>query len=353
MSEVLDPSVPEVSARAAFLRGEGFVLFTAVNARVLRAIGEETPDQVSRQENLLGQLDVVGKGFNQSNLALFVVTDEVSRSDAIMKDKEGPNGFYNSFGIRQEDIEATKGGELNLFANGFGDRRFAWHFSAGVANSAVQAFVEDGRISKDEAANLTLGDWSHVIGSRWFSKLMHALAFTDNSVYSSFGSRYEYYENGGLKRHIDRSIDGFCKVRKPLLTDRQFEPTDNTWQLTATLNPEARVKLREAMRARGSLGCPVARRSARLPRSLLGFNPHLQELVRDEILTVKPDQSDDKVHVEQQETAIDRTLSLIASQLDTYDAAYGTPIPIRSKQGFLTDIRHTQLKPTNVLRRAA
>jgi len=357
MAEDLPIPAAEVSPRIAFMRGEGFILFTAVHDRVLSAMAQEPVEEINFDVAYVDNLDARRETVPSSSMALFSVVRELAQhSQVLNKAAFGPGGFYDTFWVREEDIKATRGEDLNIFESGFDDRHFPWFFSAALASASVHAFVRDERITEDEGAHLTLGDWANLFRSDWFSKLTHSLAFTGNFVYGAFGDTVDCYAKDSLEKTIRARIPrtGWSKDTDTLiLTDRQLDSTDGTWHLTAHLHPKVRAQLRAKMHRRNSVGCLVARRSAHLPQGFIETNPHVREMISEGVLSVKPYQDGQSVQVEQQDTAIDRTLHLIADKLDGYDKAYGTPEVHRDiTHGHIIGVSHAHLEPTKALQQA-
>ncbi|HVX48310.1 MAG TPA: hypothetical protein VHA05_03075 [Candidatus Saccharimonadales bacterium] len=243
------------------------------------------------------------------------------------------NSFpIEGLGVTSDDKDIAEATDKEIFSGGFSDREFTWHFAGAMAGAAVNRFAQDKKISENEAGELTLGDWADVIGSMWFSKLMHQLAFTRNGLYRRFGQDANDYLWNSFEEHLER--EGGIDIpagKKGLIVRERAEPLEGFMYLTAELDPEIREKLRALMRqsrrssgGRGSTGCPVARRSTRMAAEHFVSDLHAETLVKNGILSVRS-RSEETVHVEQEATAIDRTLELIAWQLDEYDRLYGTP----------------------------
>ncbi len=350
----VDPIVRVPSAldpRVTFMRGEGCMLYTDVNAQVLAAMGTIAVEpliykpifyEISGPDNI-----------SQSEAALLEVTTHLIHTIP-RPSPTTPRLFYDQFGVSKTDLYAAR--QNQVFASGFGDMTFPWHFSAGLASAAVHSFVEAKKITPDQADNLTLGDWANVIGSGWFSELVHSMAFTANGTWAAFGENPDDY--------IGRTLKSYMVVQDVLqdneehnnlnLFDVHEELYDDLIYLTAALNQGIRTILRERMQnsEQKSTGCPVARKAVRMPAIEMKSNTHIQNLVNLGIVTVR-DTANNKVVIEQEYTAIDRTLAFFADQLDQYENQYGQPIISSSCPTIKGSVIHETRPLTNALRREA
>ncbi|MGI9027907.1 MAG: hypothetical protein ACR2FM_03670 [Candidatus Saccharimonadales bacterium] len=340
--------------RRQFMRTEGFAIYTDVNNKVLEAMGSVAVRPIAYKDVSAAFMSM--DAVNPANVALCAVTQQLSY------EVPAPHyrNFFRRFGVSQADKNATQG--KGVSNHGFADMSFAWHFSSGLASAAVQSFVENDKISEEQAGNLTLGDWANVIGSGWFSKLAHSFAFTGNGYLGQFGTAFVHYDKLGLKRLMNHQFDikkkpgdGGLAELQLFDIDEELEPYEDLIYLTASMKPEIKTALRTRMQQSSpkSTGCPVARKTAYLSPEVAQSNPHVKNLLKLGILAVKPDPRQEKaVVVTQEYTAIDRTLALIAGQLDQYEALHGNPVipdnpifPVRKK------LPHEYRPLTNVLQR--
>ncbi len=353
-AEIIDQTEPPrtgpnraQSPRISFMRGEGFILYTDVNARFLEALGMTAIRPLKSRDIDYGVEGALKDANTRSHAALYEVTGLLSES--VPGHTNG--SFYRQFGVRANDRDAALGFAM---AAGFGDMSFPWHFSAGLASSAVHSFVENGKITAEQAGDLTLGDWANVIGSGWFSKLAHSCAFTGNGYWANFGSQRSHYDSGALQEHLNGRLNvlGGDKVTELFDVKEEPEPLEDLVYFTASLRPEIRGRLRKKMledTQRPSTGCPVARRVARLPAVKADANAHIQNLKDSGVLTERPIAGSNKVLIEQEYTAIDRTLAFIADQLDRYEQLYGNPVSV-SNDFRRAKVEHEFRSPTNALR---
>ncbi len=360
-----DPYSPEKApldmTREEYMRTEGFVLYTAMNVRLLDEVRAETLK--SAEGNTVRVMEAARltqlypKEIHQANIGLHLVTSSVVNGSTII-----PAGNYEQAGLQRvleisdEDIVATEG--KGIYNYGLDDRGFPWNFAAGVAAAAVHAFVRDGKIESAQAASLGLGDWAELIASDWFSKIMHSLAFTHNSIYQHFGAEMSDFNVDSFETQLnDRLRFAYAvtdkSIEHALVTSVGESPHGRRYE--ARLNSDARTLLRQAMtsqriaelNARGSTGCPVARRVTRLPAERARQNPHVTDLADRGIFNIIPDSKPGYVQIEQPLTAIDRTLLLHAEKLEEYDRRFGMPVPDDSVSGPV--LKHKNVPPTSAL----
>lgn len=349
----LDSQIEQATpTREEFMRGEGFVFYTSVNNRLIEhASSQDLLPYACRKYDAGHYADMLrcSPGITQANLGLLMATHAITKS---IPGLAMGTSFRDAMDISPEDIEATR--SMGTHAAGLADREFPWYFAAGMADAAVKAFVREEKISAETAGQLTLGDWANLIGSGWFSKLMHNLAFTHNGIYQRFGANENDYVAGAIEEKIRSDMRADISIERNLLiVNEETEASDGATYLTASLDPVFRKALRDMMSkhdhniARTSTGCPIARKTARVSKEYLATNPHVQELIGKGILAIAKDIDDNYVQVEQEYTAIDRTLLLFSDQLDRYSKIHGTP-HIDNERDKVT---HRYLPPTFSLMR--
>lgn len=358
--ENANPNAGTVADRHEFMRGEGFVLYTATNLRALDLISN-TPlvrakgtSYTSMVAHLVASSDA--EGITQSNAGLHLATRAITLSNPmITSNNMNDNRLRDKLGVTTNDNKALKG--KHIFRDGLQDRPFPWNFSAGLASIAVQAMVDDEKIDDEQAAELGLVDWANIIGSGWFGRLMHSMAFTHNGMFQGYGQEIQDFRRDRLAEDLTGTLVGRMQlgedpVSRVVDTHYEKEEISGDIYLTASLSPYTRQLLRLAMRyqtsvedfKRDSIGCPVARKTAHLPVDALDTNPHLKFLESRGIFELKPDEGGATVRVQQSSTAIDRTLTLHAELLERYDKKYGMPQPARYNV-----MRHVEMPETGVL----
>ncbi len=264
---------------------------------------------------------------------------------------QSDGSFYGRFGVGEADFAAIAG--KSIFERGFADTDFPWHFSAGLASAIVEDFVENGKITADQADNLTLGDWANIIGSGWFSELAHSMAFTANGTWNSYGKYKPSYSKNALKQELDARFALKKSQGKTKLFDIHEEPHEGFIYLTASLDLDVRAKLRATMHSsvnQKSTGCPVARRTTRIPVEMAENDSHVKSLIDLGVMSVKRVTGDEAL-LEQEFTAIDRTLIFFAEQLDRYESFHGNPIITQSQALHKRNVIHEFRPPTHALRR--
>ncbi len=352
----LDPIVAE---RHEFMRGEGSILYTATNLRMLDEVAVTPLEAVrgttytSSVANLIAAPEA--EGITRSNAGMHLATRAILLSNPVISTSMRMPHLRSMLGVTAEDQKMIEG--KNTFRDGLEDRPFPWYFSAGLASVAVQAMVQDKKIDAEQAANLGLRDWANIIGSGWFGRLVHSMAFTHNSVFQGFGDEINDYEQGRLARKLATTILKSLQLgAKPLErvvdTNYEREPISGDIYITASIAPYARQLLRSVMRhsmvvqevKRDSVGCPVARKVVSLPKDAPDRNPHIKFLEERGIIEIKPGRDDSTIQTEQNLTAIDRTLMLHAELLDRYDQQYGMPQPTSYRS-----VRHVEMPETRAL----
>lgn len=326
----------EVSPRVDFMRTDGFALYTDVNLQMVEELqnspikkAEAHPEHRFKQYNL--EPAVAG---------LYIASHQLM---AGLPRYSGP-AFHEAYGVTSEDLMAVHGKQL--FNEGFGDINFTWHFAPALAVAVVRQFASDGLIAHEDIERLTLNDWANVIGSGWFSKLVHSMAFTRNGVYRQFGVGSDDYGSNKLRLTLAQGTGQPVHFRI-LDTDMAVEPHENNREyLIARITPALQSLLRKQMhdKTADSTGCPVARRALRLSHLRSDSNSHLLHMIETGAMSLKSQNEEIRTY-EQEYTAIDRTLALIADQLDEYERMYGVPVYDRRT---LT-LQHERLEPSRIL----
>jgi hypothetical protein len=225
---------------------------------------------------------------------------------------------------------------------------FTWYFSAGVATTIVEAGVEQGYITTEEQAAMTLGDWSDMIGSSWFSNTIHDLALTRGGIYANYGKGMSWYTSpGGFRSVIDSSEVSIDPSTDLFTFQSQYDAASDTTNLTASVSPPFEKELRRVMKEAESPGCPVARHAGTIPEEVARESSHVQRQVDGGILSLGPAKHG-KVHFTQEHTPIDRGLRTFAGLLNTYDQQFGTPL----WTGEDRSLEHHQVPRISPLRRA-
>ena len=210
-------------------------------------------------------------------------------------------------------------------------------------------------ITEEQYADLTFGDWADIIGSAWFSDLIHDMALTNNGRYAGFGNGASDYREDGLKSYLGLSRNSGCDCEPCRFTILDLfdanslyeEDTDQTF-LTASLTADFRGWLRKGMKESKSPGCPVARRAGALSLGLVDNDPHARRLIdRGDMEIISRDEERGRARFVQEYTPIDRALDSFAALLDQYDQAYGTPYVYSAS----SRVVHRRLPKTSVLTR--
>lgn len=306
------------SSRSDYMRNEGFLLVTDVGHQFFDdTLHRYMPAMLGVSELHPDALVDLDKRLPDADRALFESTIQLSKK---LQNDAQPGSVWakKRYGITDDELSSEK--NRFLHRHGFGDIEFTWHFAPAVASVAVASLVRDGKISEVERNQITLGDWANVIGSVWFSDLMHDLALTSNGLYNNFGKSYRQY---GVTRSLSKHID---YTGEELETAFAFDETINQTFMVASLTQGFRRKLRTEMKVADTTGCPVARRAGTLPEALATDNPHAVRLsAMGRICLSDQRVSEGKLRFTQDYTPIDRSLDVLAALLDRYNAAYGNP----------------------------
>lgn len=159
------------------------------------------------------------------------------------------------------------------FEDGLGDGEFTWYFAGALATNIVLQAVQEGFITDEAASMMTPCDLADIIKSKWFSDLIHSLAFAPLGSYGRFGRSYEDYyteDPQRLNKIILSRLNSFG-IDVSTHSDLPEKYFDILMQddgvcfgpkFTAVHNPSHRKFLRRMMEAAGSLGCPAARKSS-------------------------------------------------------------------------------------------
>jgi hypothetical protein len=231
---------------------------------------------------------------------------------------DNPGTFYAKHGVTAEDIAEQEG--LSIHQHGFGDMEFTWHFAAAIANHVVAEGEQQGDITAEERADMTLSDWATIIEAPWFSAVIQDLALTKNGNYGSLGrfpSDYNY--------ETVNKLPPFNQVDKPIVVEVSRDSQTQHPQISsAQLDGKLRDHLRAVMKEDESSGCPVARHHGVLSTDRITNDPHAQSLIAMGHLKTT-DIGNNKTSFEQEQTPIDAGLQVLAGHLRDYDTRFGTP----------------------------
>lgn len=312
------------------MRSEGFLLYTDIGQAFLEVA------QTADIQPVQAVSDIVNEYYYEeyaSSTALYMVANNIR--GAVIKTTTENDGYLKL--MAPDDAEAVRD---ITFSNGLADLDFTWHFSAGVANAATWKMLDEGVINQTEYDELTLNDWAKMIESEWFSKLIHSMAFTDNSLWQNFGKAPYSFTDTAFEDFLRQTYG----QRVPALEVYKLEDTSSETGLHtfgAKVNYVLKNLLRESLRAQmgNSVGCPVARLALRMEQETIDSNVHAQRLIESERIEI--DQTTDgRVALRQKQTIISDALQIFAGQLRAYEEKYGTPYFVRS--GADWEVNHRQ-----------
>jgi hypothetical protein len=320
------PADPAVIA-IEYKRNAGFAFVTDISHKVADMAAEMdlTPLEAKPQLSIFSRKFSVD--ISDSTFALAQVGHALSNHQIGLF---SPDNLMAYFNISADDI-----GENNLFIfrHGIADQNFTWHFAAGVANSVASEFVTQGFITTSERESLALGDWADMIGSGWFSMLLHDLALAQNGLYGRFGQHGRDYQRDALLSLIKdnhglhaSTRDEVQELTRLFIPEWVYDETTDRTYLTATLQPVVRKQLREVMREVKSIGCPVARHAGALSLNQLQSDEHTKSLVENGHLTLGDVvATSNRQRFTQEYSPIDRSLEAMAVAIDRYDSMFGAP----------------------------
>lgn len=361
-----------IDSREAYMKGEGFILFTDVGEQLLDYLSRQPVEQLTQQSkyNYMGHAGRQS-GLHAANMGLLGVIntfmDQIPNRghdqdpiDSQLKERPYSNKRCEFYGIN--DVERRRAAK-HTYDVGLDDLDLPWHFSAALANATVNSFVSGGWIKQEEAAALTIGDWADVIGSGWFASLTHSFALTGFGVVKSYGKETKHFNPQSLGLLLNAASEKYGvypEEEAPILVvSEKEEPNEGQVYLTASVHPEYKKVLRimrqysahlnYRVEDNKSIGCPVARKSAMLPWDYANSMPRAQKLQELGCLSIGESVNEKgEVLATQEYTEIDRTLGFIADQLRAYDGTYGTPQLDGDRR-----LTHAYLPPTGILCRAA
>jgi hypothetical protein len=308
----------EVQSRRDYMRNEGFVLVDDV----FHQFFDDASHAVAVKQR---GGEVLQEDVSPSAGGLAVVAEHLRVGLHKLKAPDDPSSGY---GVTKKDLSRDK--NRFSFISGFRNVDFTWHFAPAVANAVVQTFVADGYIAAEQYDNFTLGDWADIIGSAWFSDLMHDMALTSNGEHRGFGEQRAHYANGNnaLRAYLDYNPEAGSPDDNTALFDvcSVYEEESGQTYLTASVTNNFRSYLREKMHAKDSPGCPVARKAGTLSLALVNHDHHARDLIaRGDLRITDTNQERGTVRFTQDYTPIDRALDVFVGLLDEYATQYGTP----------------------------
>lgn len=261
-------------------------------------------------------------------------------------------GFNKKYGITDEDNARFSG---VMAGQGLSDPDFSWHFAPALANSVTLQMVQDGEINVEQQQGLTLHDWANIIGSGWFSALIHRMAYTRFGTYGQFGTRHQHYQAYGLEKYLREVTNDPKHFRTDLFNfSEAYEPEDGYTYKVATLSDNCKASLQSRMKKDDdtrATGCPAARHNFSLDVDTIDNDRHVQALVDRGQLAIKGTANAlGHRQASLELSAIDHALAAQADLLDRYAYNYGTPHLYFDDDEYRVRVRHHHVPPTNALR---
>ncbi len=306
---------------------EGFTFVSDVAFQVTDTINTICPPQAQASSYTLYVLDYLEKSqLTPSSSSLYIVSSQLA--ELVPDFNDVCSGEY---GASPEDIQH---GDRFAHLSGVGELAFPWHFGPALAKAVADEMVDQGHLEQSEVDNWSLADWAGIIGTGWFSRTVHSLAYTRNSVYRTYGIQPRSLQKNAL-REVLKDAGVHLEPDKPLFdVAKRVEPADGTSYLSAYPSKQLTAELRDHLEVsdRPTVGCPAARFSTMLPQGMLDADPHVQNLLARGKAEVVPERSnDDETMVRLEWSPIDATLAVLASKLEQYEQLYGTPYVTRTR----------------------
>lgn len=325
---------PQSTNKMDWQEREGFTMVSDVAFKVVEDLSLLQPAPIDDIDSYTGRR-IVESDIGDSAISLYLTSDHLT--DAIPPYDKVKDGHY---GVTRSDLSA---GQKFAHKSGIAELGFTWHFAPALAKVVMDDVVDAGALEKSEVEDWTLTDWANVIGSGWFSRVAHSLAYTANGEYEQFGRQYWDYQKGSFKQKINRN--------QPNLSEDQpaFEPVLLTEPETGEVFTAARPSkpLVKYLRSRlaevgNSTGCPVARISAAIPTSMATTDPHARNLINNNHAVINHERSNDtETKLRLDWSPIDATLAVLADKLESYEQLHGTPYISHDEPGlFSYSINH-------------
>lgn len=348
-----------------YMTREGFALATDLNNRLAEAISRlpvvALPDPPEKLSSML-MTSPEDRRQTDSAIALGVVAHHLAEPWRAAS-RGGPS-VERAYGVTKEDMRlADKFLEIQDITASLD---FTWHAAPAFAVAAVHAFEAAGRVTLEQQQQMTLHDWANIIGTGWFSRLMHSVAFARNATYADFGMSGAHFQPNALGRRLARTVPNY-----PLHEDMELFTVNEEWESQDGLvytTASATTSLRKALstslhsdegltkenRRESSPGCPAARYVAYMPYQDAAKDPHVRSLInRGELSMCPVGPEGDTAKLTQEYTTIDHSLVLLAAKLDTYQDLYGTPRLDYLAFSGIGIVHDTEAKDLDLFRRPA
>jgi hypothetical protein len=307
--------------RAQHQTTECFALYTDVAKQMFAEVYPTQLTPINDAYKVYGHFDRSTSTDYPAEASLYIMSRHLIQ--LLPRRDSDANEFDKRYGVTEHDIDHAN--KFDTFQAGFGDPDFPWHFAPAVAAAVAHEFEAVGALTPEQHREMTLTDWANIIGSGWFSDLIHSLAYTSNGVYGAFGNEVSNFRPGALLEFINGRVPAIDK-----LFDVEVATEEATGEqyLIAKATKALKVGLRSLIRDKSnSVGCPVARLGSRLPEVLVDRDQHVLKLIKLGELSIgeDADPTDDEIRVTQEETAIDDSLTVFADLIDRYERQFGQP----------------------------
>ena len=317
-----------LSPKSTYMKSEGYLLYSDIGHIFSEEIETLIPTKARQIRGINLDKKLPPTQLNIAAAAVTIFNDVAKHArPSEMTEHERLARIYRKYHVSSEERDRIP---MNIYNKGFDDLEFTFHFAPAIAVNVVDAFLDSDAITQEEYDQLTLGDIADMVGSGWFSDLMHDMALTRNGLYGGYGKEASDYQEDYLKIRLADGVDVPRSGQSLFVVDERSDSDGFTYKI-ATLNKTFRRSLREEMsqpdtngRVQDSIGCPVARRAGTVAIEL-AQGKRAKSLVDRSYMHTGELTRSGKQRVYQEYTAIDHALDVTASLLDRYDELYGTP----------------------------
>jgi hypothetical protein len=298
---------------------EGYTLVSDVTFQIMDDLDDLKPARIESASMSLTNA-VKDKKIRGSTASLYITT--AAMTEAIPSANSIRTGNY---GVTKEDL--TRANRHDTFESGLGDINFSWHFTPALASAVVEQMVDEERLEDDEVEEWKLRDWADVIGTGWFSKLTHSMAYARNGTYGAFGRYPHQYAKGALA-DLFKANHVIAENTEQLFDIKNAtEPETGETYITAMPTKAVRKGLRNGLHQRGnSAGCPAARFGSMIYDHMPDSDPHTKNLISSGHAVLVPERSTEtEIMLRQEWSPIDVSLLTLAKKIGQYEELYGTP----------------------------
>lgn len=315
----MSEAVPLSTTRPEWQTHEGYTYIADVAFKVFDDLGKQRPARIHKTD--YKHLFASTEGMNDlspSRASLYIGMAHMARAIPAHHDLLAAN-----YGITATDRILSHG---YSFQEGLEDMNFAWHFAPALGAAVVDHFIDQDVLPAEKANDWELPDWANIIGTGWFSKLAHSMAYTANGVYGPFGQYPWHYAKGALRTHLARTGIDLDDAATLFETKEAIEPDTGHMHTTAVMSKPLRAALRRELHNGRSVGCPMARYGSMIFKHMVDNDPHTSNLINSGKAEIVPERTTEtEIMLRTPWSPIDVSLAVLANKFDQYHGLYGTP----------------------------